>query len=141
MLMLSALSPRLLLGWLGVGVTTGVVLEELSAPTTLLLVPAGLLGGWLLWVFGVRRELGAGLIGLATSPALGAIRSRNPSCAVTDEYVCEPGALWPWAVALVVLVVAGFATLVAPSLVDGRRKAQTKSQSDPPATSTAGTSS
>lgn len=105
--------------------TGAVVLAELSAPTTLLLVPACLLGGWLLWTFGSRRELGAGLIGSGTFPALGAIRSRNPACLVTVDYMCEPGPLWPWVVALLVLVLAGSAILIAPTLVHQRRRAQT----------------
>lgn len=124
--MFSALSPRLLLGWLGVGATSGVVFAELFLPTTLLLVPVGLLGGWLLWTFGSRRELGAGLIGLGAFPVVHAIRSQNPDCPVTTDFLCEPGPLWPWAIALLVLVLAGFAILVAQPLSNERRKAQTR---------------
>jgi len=113
-MVLRPLSWELVAVWAAVGVASGAAVSDILTRLALLLIPAAVVAGWLLWSAGATRDLGAGLIGLCVGPLLLAEQAQNPPCPTSEFATCEPGPLWPWLSMAALLVLLGAAVLVAP---------------------------
>ncbi len=125
-----ALGPELrwwLVGaWLTIGAAAGVGLGQPFTRWMMLLIPAAVIGAWLLWNTGAGRETGAAVLGLTICPVLLAIQAQNPPCyARGDVAGCEPGSTAGLFVLLAVVAVGAGTIILAAPLLRGRQRSET----------------
>lgn len=116
-IMSRALRRSLVVSWTALGTLAGAALSSPMSRWILLLVPVVLIAAWLLWNERAGRESAAALIGIASCPALVAVRARDAACPLGGDFAsCEPVNVLPWVLGSILLVLVGSALLLTPAM-------------------------